>query len=146
MMAYQEERLPARTSQGPDTPPKGVHFGAWLKAKRLSRNMTLREASSQIGVSATAFHKWESGAFEPRRANLRSLAALFDMPQSEIEDALADYPTESTKEPGANGDKAEAKDDSESRGGLQEQIARSKAKIAAAAGTTPERVRIVIEI
>lgn len=100
--------------------------GAKLRRLRKARNMTMDELADQVGVSRPTIWSWESDKSIPRASRIRALAQSFNVSENEL--ILSDAPTRQ-----------------ENAATLDEEIARSKARIANLAGTSPENVEITIK-
>ncbi|MBI9094165.1 MAG: helix-turn-helix transcriptional regulator [Sphaerochaeta sp.] len=60
-------------------------FGDKVRAMRVERNLTLREASSQIGLSAMFLSELESGAKFPSPEKLQNIAEFYHVKKEELE-------------------------------------------------------------
>ena len=98
-------------------------FGQRIARLRKARQWTQADLAKRLGVTETSVCYWEQGRSRPRTARLQSLAELLDMPLA----ALLDHPPAD-------------------RSGLGDMVARMRAEIACAAGTSPAKVKIIIEI
>jgi len=96
-------------------------FGVRLKQLRKAKGMTQAQMASQLGVSMPAICAWETGKARPRDTRMKALAAALGIPMSEL--FGPDVPEM-----------------------LDDLLARSREQIARMVGTTPDRVRILIEI
>lgn len=96
-------------------------LGARLLRLRTERGLTQAAIATQLGVSEPSISAWEQDRARPKAGRLDALAALLDVSTSEI--LGHDRPAT-----------------------LPELVARARRDIAAAAGTTPDRVRITIEM
>lgn len=97
--------------------------GQRIARLRKARQWTQADLAIQLGVTEASVCYWEQDRSRPRTARLQALARLLDTPVAgllgrEIED----------------------------RTNLGDMVARMRAEIAYAAGTTPSKVKIVIEI
>ena len=98
-------------------------FGQRVARLRKARQWTQADLAKRLGVTETSVCYWEQGRSRPRTARLQSLAELLDMPVA----ALLDHQPAD-------------------RSGLGDMVARMRAEIAYAAGTSPAKVKIIIEI
>lgn len=96
-------------------------FGVRLKQLRKAKGMTQGQMAAQLGVSMPAICAWETGKARPRDARMKALANALGIPMSEL----------------FGPDVPELLDDL---------LARSREQIARMVGTTPDKVRILIEI
>ena len=106
------------------------NLGARLRELRQQHGLTLRSLAQKVGVTATALHAWESGRRNPRAANLRAFADAFKLSESELLFGVDE------KEHWASARGAD----------LADEIEACKRRIAAAAGTSVDRIRVVIEV
>lgn len=60
-------------------------FGDKIRAMRIERNFTLREAASQIGLSAMFLSELESGAKFPSPEKLQNIAEFYLVKKEELE-------------------------------------------------------------
>ena len=108
---------------GNDLGPASETFGEKLSRLRKARCWTQSDLAQQLGVTETAVCYWEQGRSRPKASRLQSLAALLGAPVAELLGHA-----------------------SPSRANLGEMVARMRAEIAHAAGTSPAKVKIVIEM
>jgi transcriptional regulator with XRE-family HTH domain len=104
--------------------------------------MSLRGLAKNVGVTATAVHLWESGRRNPRDEHLKAFADAFKLTPYELlagTDGGADAGLAAVTALRATESVGQAPN-------LAAVIASSKERIAAAAGISTERVRIVIEV
>ena len=99
-------------------------LGDRLARLRRARGFSKTDLADRLGVTVTSICYWEQGRSRPRLARLQQLSQLLDASPAEL---LAQDST-----PGGDH--------------LADLVARMRAEIARAAGTTPSKVRIVIEI
>ena len=59
-------------------------FGENMRRLRLSRNMTQKDVAQSLDITRQAVARWETGANKPNTEKLLELAALFDVPVSEL--------------------------------------------------------------
>ena len=110
----------------PDTlaiAPRFETLGDRLARLRRAKGFSKTDVAARLGVTITSICYWEQGRSRPRIARLHALAALLDTSPAELF-SQASAPT----------------------GDLADLVARMRAEIAHAAGTTPAKVRIVIEM
>jgi len=116
----------------PDEPPLGDR----LRALRQQHGLSLRELAEQVGVTATALHSWERGRRNPKHKHLKAFASAFKLSEQELlaepDFAALDSPLDGLAYPRATE--------------LAAVVADCKARIAAAAGISSGRVKIVIEV
>ncbi len=111
------EALPvAEDASGPDE-----SFGLRLQRLRKDRGFTLAQIASELGVSKPTVWAWEQGKARPIDSRIDVLASFLGVPRSEL---LS----------------------SRNLSGLRDLLARSREEIARAAGTSPENIRIMIEL
>lgn len=97
--------------------------GQRIARLRKARHWTQSDLAIQLGVTEASVCYWEQDRSRPRTARLQALANLLGTPVA----GLLGH-------------------DREDQASLGELVARMRAEIAYAAGTTPSRVKIVIEI
>jgi DNA-binding XRE family transcriptional regulator len=98
-------------------------LGEKLSRLRKTRGWTQSDLAQQLGVTEASVCYWEQDRSRPKAARLQSLAALLGIPVAELLGHAA---------PG--------------RANLGEMVARMRSEIAQAAGTSPSKVKIVIEM
>ncbi len=96
-------------------------FGVRLRRLRKEQGLTLAALASQLGVSKPTIWAWEQGKARPVKDRVETLAALLGVPASEV----------------LSGRNTHA---------LRDLLARSREQIASAYGTSPDKVRIMIEL
>lgn len=101
--------------------PSVEAFGVRLKQLRKAKGLTQAQMASELGVSMPAICAWETGKARPRDARMKALAKALGIPMTEL----------------FGPDVPELLDDL---------LARSRDQIARVVGTTPDKVRILIEI
>jgi transcriptional regulator with XRE-family HTH domain len=101
--------------------PPAEDFGHRLKQLRKAKGLTQAQMASQLGVSMPAICAWETGKARPRDARMKALATALGIPMSEL--FGPDVPEM-----------------------LEDLLARSREQIARVVGTTPDKIRIMIEI
>ena len=77
-LAFRPKPAPAQ----PD--PAAVSFAERLKTLRTEHGFSQEYVAEQLGVSRQAVSKWETGASEPSTANLRALAALYQVSMDDL--------------------------------------------------------------
>ncbi|OHD05705.1 helix-turn-helix domain-containing protein [Sphingopyxis sp. RIFCSPHIGHO2_12_FULL_65_19] len=99
-------------------------LGDKLTRLRRAKGLSKTDLAEQLGVTATSICYWEQGRSRPRLARLQELSQLLGASPAELlsQDSIR------------TGDH------------LADLVTRMRAEIARAAGTTPSKVRIVIEI
>jgi len=110
----------AEESARPDSPPDDL--AARLQRLRKDRGLTLAQVAGQLGVSKPTVWAWERGRARPLEERIDALAEALGVTRSDLM---------------ATGETSVA---------LRELLARSREQIAAAFGTRPENVRIMIEL
>ncbi|MBR2172706.1 helix-turn-helix transcriptional regulator [Sphingopyxis sp.] len=108
----------------PDSDTRYEVLGDRLARLRQARGLSKTDIADRLGVTVTSICYWEQGRSRPRLARLQALAEL-----------LGTSPTELLSR-----DSAPASDH------LSDLVTRMRAEIAHAAGTTPSKVRITIEM
>lgn len=120
-------------------------IGDRLRQLRQLRGLTLRELAEQVGVTATALHSWETGRRNPKLKHLQAFADALKLTQSELLLSVAGEGGEALAvAPAGNRRRNRAGGNADRR--LAEVVAGCKERISLAAGISPERVRIVIEV
>jgi DNA-binding XRE family transcriptional regulator len=56
------------------------NFPEILKALRARKNLTMQRLAKEIGVTLSSVSKWKNGTTQPREANIRKMAEVFDVP------------------------------------------------------------------
>ena len=110
-----------------DAAPDGADFeglGDRLARLRRARGFSKTDLADRLGVTVTSICYWEQGRSRPRLARLQTLAEL-----------LGTTPAELLRRDSAPGSDH-----------LSDLVTRMRTEIAHAAGTTPSKVRITIEI
>ena len=102
-------------------------FGAVLARLRKERGLTLSRIASELGVSKPTVWAWEQGKARPIDSRMDALARVLGVARSELTPHHA----------------APLLGDSL---GLGELLARSRQQIAVALGTSPDRVKIILEL
>lgn len=108
-------------SPGKPAPAAVEDFGVRLKQLRKAKGLTQAQMASQMGVSMPAICAWETGKARPRDGRMKALANALGIPMSEL--FGPDVPEL-----------------------LEDLLTRSREQIARMVGTTPDKVRILIEI
>ena len=99
-------------------------LGERLTRLRRAKGLSKTDLAEQLGVTVTSICYWEQGRSRPRLARLQQLAGLLGTSPAEL----------LSRDTSPGGDH------------LADLVTRMRAEIAHAAGTTPAKVRIVIEI
>ena len=99
-------------------------LGDRLARLRRTRGLSKTDLADRLGVTVTSICYWEQGRSRPRLARLQTLAEL-----------LGTTPAELLRRDSAPGSDH-----------LSDLVTRMRAEIAHAAGTTPSKVRITIEM
>ncbi len=96
-------------------------FGVRLRRLRKERGFTLAQIAAAMGVSKPTVWAWEQGKAHPVESRLDTLAEVLGVGLGELQ--------------GSAGENA-----------LRDFLARSRERIAQAVGTTPDKIRIMIEL
>lgn len=99
-------------------------LGTRLARLRRMQGLSKTDVADRLGISITAICHWEQDRSRPKAARLQALSQLFGVSTADL---LSDDGT-----PG--------------RQSLADLVARTRDEIARTAGTTPSKVRIVIEM
>jgi len=99
-------------------------LGGRLVRLRKARQLTQRDIARQLGVAVTSVCYWEQDRSRPKPARLRRLADVLGTPLADLN--------------GLGGPPQSAH--------LGELVAQARREIAEAAGTTPAKVKIIIEM
>ncbi|MBO9698163.1 MAG: helix-turn-helix transcriptional regulator [Sphingopyxis sp.] len=108
----------------PDSSASYEILGDRLARLRRAKGFSKTDLAGRLGVTVTSICYWEQGRSRPRLARLQALAEI-----------LGTSPTELLSRDGAPGSDH-----------LADLVTRTRAEIARAAGTTPSKVRITIEM
>jgi transcriptional regulator with XRE-family HTH domain len=116
-------------------------FGARLRRLRKARGISLAAFAKSLQVSRPAVWAWEAGKSVPRRAKMAAITAELGISDEEMFGSSHEEAFHRRVElsSGLGPQDASAVD-------LADFVARSKGRIAELAGTTPDKVRVVIEI
>ena len=123
-------------------------LGERLRQLRKQHGLTQRDVAEKLGVSTPALCRWETGQTLPRKSNIHAFAEAFDLSEADLLSGLADNaapissPVPKQRHPARRADDVPAM----SRDSLGKLLSACKQRIAEAAGTSPERVKIVIEV
>lgn len=96
-------------------------FGVRLKRLRKERGLTLAQIAEAMGVSKPTVWAWEQGKAHPLETRLEALADVLGVGLDELQGGADDN-------------------------ALRDFLARSRERIAQAVGTTPDKIRIMIEL
>lgn len=96
-------------------------FGVRLKRLRKERGLTLAQIAEAMGVSKPTVWAWEQGKAHPIESRLDTLAEVLGVGLQELQGGADDN-------------------------ALRDFLARSRERIAQAVGTTPDKIRIMIEL
>lgn len=99
-------------------------LGTRLARLRRMQGLSKTDVADRLGISITAICHWEQDRSRPKAARLQALSQLFGVSTADL---LSD-------------------DDTPGRQSLADLVARTRDEIARTAGTTPSKVRIVIEM
>lgn len=101
-------------------------IGSRVRLLRRERKLTIAELADRVGVSAPTIWSWEKGKTSPRINRIPALAESLQIAESELI----------------------LQDGEKKQGGskkLDQEVARSKARIAALAEISPDQVAIIIK-
>lgn len=101
--------------------PDPESFGTRVRRLRMAKGLSQSDFATALSVSTTAVCNWELDRARPKVGRMHAIAKLLDV----TADKLFNRGT---------------------TGPLHEKLAQSREEIARLAGTTPEKVRIIIEI
>lgn len=101
--------------------PGGEALSARLQRLRKARGLTLAEVAAELEVSKPTVWAWEKGRARPLDDRIEALAQVLGVPKSEIE----------ASGPGP---------------ALQQLLEQSREQIARACGTSPDKVKIFVEL
>jgi transcriptional regulator with XRE-family HTH domain len=96
-------------------------LGARIRRLRMAKGLSQTDFAAALSVSTTAVCNWELDRTRPKISRLQAVASVLGVP-------------------------ANALLGRDSAGGLQEKLAQSREEIARLAGTTADKVRIIIEV
>ena len=125
-----QEAAPAR-----DDPSPLETFGARLHRLRRDRGFTLVEFARRTRVSRPTVWSWEADRSTPRRSKTKILLEVLGVTEDEL------YGTAGNNEGVRHDAAAAGRGDS-----LQRAISEAKERVADLAGTSPDKVRLIIEI
>lgn len=124
--ALRESREAAETS-----------LGSRLRQARLDRGFSIADVVAKLGVSRPTVWAWERDRTTPKAERIKALGELYGVSERELMFGAPEVPKVEPQQEEAEGPVSDH---------LPQVIARSKCEIAAAAGTTPEKVRIIVEL
>lgn len=101
--------------------PPGESFGLRLQRLRKACGLPLSQVAARLGVSKPTVWAWEQGRARPASGRIEALAAALGVSPAELQP-------------------------DNDRAALDGVLARSREQIARVAGTTPDRIRIMIEL
>jgi len=128
--------LPLRHEVVGQTGPSSAEtFGARLQRLRRTRGLTLVEFARRTKVSRPTVWSWEADRSTPRRSKTKVLLEVLGVAENEL------YGTTGTPEL-----RQHDTDTSGHRDPLRRAISEAKERLAELAGTSPDRVRLIIEI
>jgi transcriptional regulator with XRE-family HTH domain len=113
----------------------GQTLGERLRAIRLARGLSLVEFAQKMNVSRPTVWAWEANKSAPRPKKRQQLLKVLEVTESELDRSA--NPTAIV---------GPSQDAPEDESGLKSAIHQAKVTIADAAGTTPEKVTLIIEI
>ena len=125
-------------------------LGERIRRLRQRLGLPLRAVAKAVGVSAPAVSRWENGGAKPRKVFHSALADALDVSESELLFGVDADQFDSVLAPVGRRPRlhnaAQAPDLEAQRSPLSDLISTAKQQIADAAGTTPDRVTIQIEV
>lgn len=127
-----DEPGPASTADASETAPS---FGETIRRLRQERGWSLVEFARKMNVSRPTVWAWEAGRSSPRFKKRRLLLDVLQVSEAELKGYS-----------GSAGNAGPREVPLEDPGTLQSAIGDAKASIAAAAGTTPDKVTVIIEV
>jgi transcriptional regulator with XRE-family HTH domain len=110
-------------------------FGARLQRLRRDRGFTLVEFARRTRVSRPTVWSWEADRSTPRRSKTRILLEVLGVTEDELFGTA-----------GASHDSARSAESSSRSDELRRAIDEAKERVAALAGTSPDKVKLIIEI
>lgn len=110
-------------------------LGEKIRALRVARGLSLVEFAQKMNVSRPTVWAWEAGKSTPRPKKRQQLLDVLEVNESELEGSAS---VPAIASPGG-----EAQSDESSFNSVVEQ---AKATVAVAAGTTPDKVTLIVEI
>lgn len=141
----------ARSDEGP-TEEAAPSFGAWLKTLRERQGLSSSKLADLAGVSKVTLWNWESDNAKPQPKNLSRLASALETSERHLLNGWqGDADHGDRPSPRAEGSGSRSSPSTErfprkhSDERLAEMILASKSQIAELAGTTNDKVRIIIE-
>jgi len=124
-------------------------LGCRIRRFRKERGFTLRELAQALEISAPAVSRWENGCTNPRQKKLSRLANALGVSENEL---LPEIGERFEAKPNSTAQRASDFPNPIEQGRnlegarLSDLIRTAKAQIAAAAGTSPDRITIKIEV
>jgi transcriptional regulator with XRE-family HTH domain len=115
--------------------PTGQTLGERIRAIRLARGLSLVEFAQKMNVSRPTVWAWEAGKSAPRPRKRQQLLKVLEVKESDLKGsasvpAIASPAGEALREPSS----------------LKSVVEQAKATVAVAAGTTPDKVTLIVEI
>jgi len=131
-----DARLPARGESEARAQFEPVEaFGERLKRLRKQSGLTLVEFARRVNVSRPTVWSWEAGKSSPRESKVRALLDVLNVSERELYGAAEEPSSErAAEELPENGTE------------LQDVISQAKARVAEIAGTSPDKVKLIIEV
>jgi transcriptional regulator with XRE-family HTH domain len=126
-------------------------FGARLRRLRKDRGLSVPQVAQAVGLSDGAIWMWEAGKSHPRPERIEALSAALGVPARELITGAATAGSERSDAPiaASNGARVWSGNRGDPVGTgerLSQLIAASKAQIAVMAGTTADKVKIILEL
>jgi transcriptional regulator with XRE-family HTH domain len=124
---------------GPDAGQVDLHpaesFGARMQRLRRTRGLTLVEFARRANVSRPTVWSWEADRSTPRRSKTAILLEVLGVTEAEL---FGDVGSPDRAQPGSA--------DANREDALRQAIGAAKRQIAGLAGTTPDKVTLIIEV
>ena len=64
---------------------RGCNMGMTLKAARVNRNMTQKQAACELGVTSETVRSWEKGKTYPNTEQVRKIEEVYGLTYAEID-------------------------------------------------------------
>ena len=113
----------------------GPTLGETIRRLRQDRGLSLVEFARKMDVSRPTVWAWEAGKSSPRLKKRQLLLEVLQVSESELQG-----------HPGSKEDRSPRELPLDDPGTLRSVIGQAKASIAAVAGTTPDKVTVLIEV
>ena len=103
-------------------------FGATLRRLRQQQGTSQADFAGQVGISRPTLWSWETGRTSPGNSKIKALSRALNLAESDLISASQIAAKPNFKQI------------------LEEEVASSKERIAASAGTTPDMIEIIIKL